>query len=67
MQLAEDLMRGAIAKGNLGRVGLRRLTRMWWNRASGHFVADAGACFMWSESVDGPWRVVPGSTPAERR
>ena len=64
--LADDLRMGAIATGDLGGFGLRRFCRMWFNPASGHFVADAKSCFMWSESVDGPWHVVPNSVPAGR-
>lgn len=62
----DELRQGGIAEGLLGRVGLRSLVRMWFNPATGHFVADAIGCFMWSETVAGPWRIVPNSTPAGR-
>lgn len=61
MMLDDDLKQGHVATGTLGRVGLRRISRMWWNPASGHFVADTGGCFMWSDSTQGPWRIVSGT------
>jgi len=63
----EDMLRrGAVVRGNLGTFGLRSFNRMWFNYATGQFVADAGNCFMWAESTEGPWHVVEGTTSAER-
>lgn len=67
-EIASDMMDGKTVYHVTGwRIGIRPVRRIWFNLVSGHFVADVGSCFMWSDGRLGPWHSVPASSPCERR
>ncbi len=47
-------------------IGTRKVSRLWFNPASGHYVADVGSCFMWTDKPDGEWKIAPNSAPCNR-
>jgi hypothetical protein len=47
---------GAIFNVEGERIGVRRVRRVWFNFASGHYVADVGGLFMWTDEPSNPWR-----------
>lgn len=61
-QIASDLRHGATFNVTGEYIGIRRVRRVWFNPASGHYVADVGGCFLWTDEPQKPWRVVPAST-----
>lgn len=60
-EIAMDLRSGAIFNVQGERIGIRRVRRIWFNRASGHYVADVGGAFMWTDEPPNPWRCVPSA------
>jgi len=58
-EIAHDLRHGASFDVEGERIGVRRVKRVWFNPSSGHYVADVGSCFMWTDEPHKPWRVVP--------
>jgi hypothetical protein len=55
-EIARDLRAGAVFIVEGGRIGCRRVRRVWFNYASGHYVADVGGLFMWTDEPSNPWR-----------
>jgi hypothetical protein len=66
-EIARDMRQGHIFHVAGERIGIRRVKSVWFNPASGHYVADCGSCYMWAGEPDAPWQVVPRTTAAERR
>lgn len=66
-EIARDLRNGARFDVKGEYIGIRPVKRLWFNYASGHYVADVGSCFMWTDEPENPWRPVPGSSPCEKR
>lgn len=58
-EIASDLRHGAIFNVTGERIGIRRVRRVWFNPASGHYVADCGGIYMWTDEPKNPWRCVP--------
>jgi hypothetical protein len=58
-EIASDLRAGTIFDVKGERIGIRPVRRVWFNAASGHYVADAGGVFMWTDKPANPWRCVP--------
>jgi hypothetical protein len=57
-EIARDLRAGAIFHLSGERIGIRKVKRVWFNPATGHYVVDAGV-FMWTDEPSKPWRCVP--------
>lgn len=66
-EIAAELRNGVVYSVAGERIGLRVPKRVWFNNASGLYVTDCGACYMWSDGTSGPWHIVPRSSPIERR
>lgn len=65
-EIARDLRAGAIFHcKNVRHVGWN-VSRFWFNYASGHYIADAGSCFLWADKYEGPWHIVSNSAPCNR-
>lgn len=58
-EIARDLRDGAIFAVRGEYIGVRAVRRVWFNPASGHYVADVGSCFLWTDEPHKPWRSVP--------
>lgn len=58
-EIASDLRAGAIFNVEGERIGIRSVRRVWFNLASGHYVADVGGLFMWTDEPSNSWRCVP--------
>lgn len=65
-EIASDLRNGAVFTVSGECIGIRRVRRIWFNLASGCYVADVGSCFMFTDEPDHPWRVVPNTAPCFR-
>lgn len=65
--LAAEMRYGSVYHCSGEHIGLRPVSRVWFCFASGHYVADVGSGFMWSDGPNGPWHAVPGTAPCERR
>jgi hypothetical protein len=69
-EIARDLRDGAIFHVKGERIGIRKVRRVWFVPASGHYVADVGSCLMWTNEPYNPWRCVPSRdsslTPTEK-
>ena len=57
-EIKADLRAGYTAKVSGERIGIRKVSRVWFSPASGHYVAGATGCFMWSDSGAMPWHCV---------
>lgn len=57
-EIARDLRSGATFRVSGERIGIRRVRRVWFNPASGHYVADVGGLFMWTDEPQNPWRCI---------
>lgn len=58
-EIARDLRAGVIFDIEGERIGIRKVRRVWFNPASGHYVADVGGIFLWTDEPRNPWRCVP--------
>lgn len=66
-EIARDLRDGARFDVQGEYIGIRKVRRVWFNPASGHYVADVGSCFMWTDEPHNRWRLVPSSPPLQRQ
>lgn len=72
MQIANEIARDMLVSGCVyeikgEHIGIRAVRRAWFNYGSGHYVADVGSMFVWSDGPNGPWHPVPRTTTCERR
>jgi hypothetical protein len=61
-EIARDLRSGAIFDVAGERIGILKVRRVWFNPASGHYVADCGCRKMWTDEPKNPWRCVPSKS-----
>lgn len=55
-EIARDLRSGAIFEVSGERHGLRKIKRLWFDFASGHYIADCGGAYLWTDELHKPWR-----------
>lgn len=58
-EIAGDLRAGASFNVEGAHIGIRKVRRIWFNRVSGHYVADVGGLFMWTDEPSKAWRITP--------
>ena len=58
-EIASDLRHGTIFDVTGERIGVRKVRRVWFNPSTGHYVADVGGVFLWTDEPSKPWRAIP--------